>query len=98
MVTRLTKSSAESIRTAGALSSVGLAFVFALAIGFWFGTVLDRWFGTTPLCTIVCFFLGLAAGVLNVVRIVKQAYPPSSAPPAGPPPPPDDRDFYDGGD
>ncbi|MCX6549747.1 MAG: AtpZ/AtpI family protein [Acidobacteria bacterium] len=90
------------MRTAGALSTVGLAFVLALVIGFWFGTVLDRWLGTRPLFTMVFFFLGLAAGILNVYRIVSQAYPagPSRKEDASPPgnqsDGPTDRDMYDG--
>ena len=85
-----TKGSAEALRTAGSLSTVGLAFVLALVLGFWFGSSLDRWLGTTPILTIVFFFVGLAAGILNVYRIVSQAYPargPSGAPAA----PPEDR-------
>jgi len=85
MSPRLTQNMGESLRAAGALSTVGLSFVLALAIGFWFGTVLDRWTGLQPLFTIVFFFLGLAAGVLNVYRIVSQAYPPTRG--ATPPPP-----------
>ena len=91
------KSAGDALRTAGALSTVGLSFVLALVIGFWFGIVLDRWLGTKPLFTIVCFFLGLAAGILNVYRIVSQAYPTTSGgprrlsagagPPVGPPRP-----------
>jgi len=77
MSPRLTKNAGEALRAAGALSTVGLSFVLALAIGFWLGTVFDRWFGTKPLFTIVMFFAGLAAGVLNVYRIVSQAYPPT---------------------
>ena len=69
------KGAGEALRTAGALSTVGLAFVLALVIGFWFGSALDGWLGTKPLFTIVFFFFGLAAGVLNVYRIVSQAYP-----------------------
>jgi ATP synthase protein I len=69
------KGAGEALRTAGALSTVGLAFVLALVIGFWFGTVVDRWVGTKPAFTIVFFFFGLAAGILNVFRIVSQAYP-----------------------
>jgi ATP synthase protein I len=79
MGTYFSKSAGEALRTAGALSTVGLAFVLALVIGFWFGSVLDRWFGTKPLLTIVFFFLGLAAGILNVYRIVSQAYPARAA-------------------
>ena len=83
----LSKSAGESLRTAGALSTVGLAFVLALVIGFWFGTVVDGWLGTKPVFTIVFFFFGLAAGVLNVFRIVSQAYPKRTAGPAAPPAP-----------
>jgi ATP synthase protein I len=97
----LTKNAGEALRTAGALSTVGLAFVLALVIGFWFGSVLDGWFGTKPVLTVVFFFLGLAAGVLNVYRIVSQAYPTGSAghvkAPAAPPGDdgPDERDSQD---
>jgi F0F1-type ATP synthase assembly protein I len=85
MTPRMTTNMGESLRAAGALSTVGLSFVFALGMGFWLGTVLDRWFGTRPLFTIACFFLGLAAGILNVYRIVSQAYPTTSPTgPAGP--------------
>jgi F0F1-type ATP synthase assembly protein I len=81
------KGSADAFRTAGSLSTVGLAFVLALVLGFWFGSLVDRWAGTKPLFTIVFFFAGLAAGILNVYRIVSQAYPPrgTAAPPAAPP-------------
>jgi F0F1-type ATP synthase assembly protein I len=79
MGTYFSKSTGEALRTTGALSTVGLAFVLALAIGFWFGSVLDGWLGTRPLITIVFFFFGLAAGILNVYRIVSQAYPARAA-------------------
>jgi F0F1-type ATP synthase assembly protein I len=90
MGTIFSKNTGEALRSAGALSTVGLAFVLALVIGFWIGTVVDSWFGTRPVFTIVFFFFGLAAGVLNVYRIVSQAFPKGAAtstPPAGPQPP-----------
>jgi F0F1-type ATP synthase assembly protein I len=74
-----TKNSGDALRTAGALSTVGFAFVLALVIGFWFGSVLDGWLGSKPIFTIVFFFFGLAAGILNVYRIVSQAYPRQAA-------------------
>ena len=102
------KGTGEALRAAGALSTVGLAFVLALEIGFWCGTLLDGWLGTKPVLTIVFFFFGLAAGVLNVYRIVSQAYPKQPGPPATPVDPrgprarangdgtgPDDREFHD---
>jgi ATP synthase protein I len=59
---------ASTIRALGALSSVGLAFVLAVIIGAAVGYWLDRLTGLSPLFFIVFFFLGLAAGVVNVVR------------------------------
>jgi len=58
----------KNMRTLGALSAVGIAFVLAVILGFLAGYGLDRWLGTSPLFTIVFFFFGMAAGVLNVVR------------------------------
>lgn len=60
----------SSVGALGALSAVGIAFVLAVVIGFGVGYVLDRWFGTSPLFLIVFFFLGMAAGIVNVVRTV----------------------------
>jgi ATP synthase protein I len=62
------KPASSSLGSLGALSAVGIAFVLALLFGFLFGRALDRWLGTSPIFMIVFFFLGLAAGVLNVIR------------------------------
>ena len=101
----LSKGAGDALRTAGSLSTVGLALVLALVIGFWFGTVLDGWLGTKPVLTIVFFFFGLAAGILNVYRIVSKAYPKRTTPAASPAPPrplrpnaPDRGDGPDGRD
>jgi ATP synthase protein I len=40
-----------------------------LAIGVGLGLVLDNWLGTAPLMLVVFFFLGAAAGMLNVYRV-----------------------------
>lgn len=55
----------------GQLSTIGLSFVFALVIGFGAGYWLDRTLGTEPWLSFMGFFLGLAAGVLNVYRVLK---------------------------
>jgi ATP synthase protein I len=65
------KSRADTVRTLGALSTVGLSFVLAIVLGAWFGRLLDSWLGTSPWLFIVFFFLGLAAGILNVYRTTK---------------------------
>jgi ATP synthase protein I len=57
-----------TLRALGTVGSVGFAFVIAVVLGWWVGSLLDRWLGTTPWLTIIFFFLGLAAGALNVFR------------------------------
>lgn len=90
------KETGEAIRSVGAISTVGLSFVFAIVLGAWAGRVLDGWFGTGPLLFIVGFFFGLAAGVLNVYRTVSRVFPatPAATRPPAPAAPPvaDDRD------
>jgi ATP synthase protein I len=55
-------------------SSIGAAFklstelVSAVAVGTIIGFILDRWFGTKPWLIIIFFFLGAAAGMMNVIR------------------------------
>jgi ATP synthase protein I len=65
--------SRRDIRLIGQLSTVGLSFVFAIILGFGGGYLLDRWLGTSPWLTMLGFFAGLAAGVLNVYRVMKLA-------------------------
>jgi ATP synthase protein I len=55
----------------GQLSTIGMSFVFALVLGFGGGYWLDRTLGTRPWLSFIGFFLGLAAGVLNVYRVMK---------------------------
>lgn len=68
----------------GQLSSVGMAFVLALVLGFAAGYWLDEWWGTRPWLTFLGFFLGLAAGVLNVYRVLQAtSQTTGGAPPSG---------------
>ena len=57
----------------GQLSTIGMSFVLALVIGFGGGFWLDSMLGTKPWLSFVGFFLGLAAGVLNVYRVMQLA-------------------------
>jgi ATP synthase protein I len=47
---------------------IAVDLLAGLAIGVGLGLVLDNWLGTTPLMLVVFFFLGAAAGMLNVYR------------------------------
>jgi len=64
------KSTGRAVRSIGALSAVGLSLVLAVVIGAGLGYMLDRWLGTSPWLFLVCFFLGLAAGIRTVFRTV----------------------------
>jgi ATP synthase protein I len=55
------------VRAIGALSTVGLSFVFAIAIGFGAGYLLDLWLGTHWIW-LPGFLLGVAAAIVNVYR------------------------------
>ena len=55
----------------GQLSTIGMSFVFALILGFGAGFWLDGVLNTKPWLTFIGFFFGLAAGVLNVYRVLK---------------------------
>ena len=59
---------ADSVRTIGALSTVGISFVLAMLIGFACGYYLDRWLGTGPWLLLLFTIFGLAAGITNVYR------------------------------
>ena len=61
-------SMAETMRTIGALSTVGISFVLAMLIGFASGYYLDKWLGTGPWLLLVFTLFGLAAGITNVYR------------------------------
>jgi ATP synthase protein I len=62
--------SGETLRTIGALSAVGFAFVLAVVIGTALGYVIDRWFGTSPWFFLGGFVVGLIAGARSVFRTV----------------------------
>ena len=58
-------------------SSIGAAFklstelVAAVAVGTIIGFILDKTFGTKPWLIIIFFFIGVIAGIINVIRSAK---------------------------
>ena len=63
----------------GQLSTIGMSFVFAIVLGFGGGFWLDGVLGTKPWLSFVGFFFGLAAGVLNVYRVLQLSNRASSS-------------------
>ena len=52
----------------GSAFKLGTELVSAVAVGTIIGFILDSWFDTKPWLIITFFFLGTAAGILNVIR------------------------------
>ena len=59
-------------------SPIGTAFklstelVSAVAVGTIIGFILDKTFGTKPWLIIIFFFVGVIAGIINVIRSAKK--------------------------
>ena len=60
------------------ISNIGQAFklstelVAAVLVGTIIGFILDNWFDTKPWLIIIFFFVGVVAGILNVIRSAKK--------------------------
>jgi len=52
---------------------IGIELLVAVVVGTGIGWAIDRWLGTRPWGMIILFFLGVAAGMLNVWRAVTGA-------------------------
>jgi len=50
---------------------IGIEMVVSVAVGAGIGYFIDGWADTRPLFMIVFLFLGFAAGIMNVLRIVR---------------------------
>lgn len=55
----------------GVLLRVGSELFAGVAAGVTIGVLLDKHYLTSPIWTITFFFLGCAAGFLNVFRVIK---------------------------
>ena len=56
----------------GKALKISTELVAAVVVGSTIGFLLDNWFGTKPLLTIFLFFIGVAAGILNVFKSAKK--------------------------
>ena len=59
-------------------SGMGHAFkmstelVAAVAVGTIIGFILDNWFGTKPWLILIFFFVGVIAGIMNVIKSARK--------------------------
>jgi len=54
------------LRTLGMVSTMGISFAVAIAIGVFVGLKLDDWLGTEPWFFFIFLFFGIAAGFRNI--------------------------------
>ena len=55
----------------GSAFRLGTELVAAVVVGTIIGFILDNWFDTKPWFIIIFFFMGVIAGILNVIRVAK---------------------------
>ena len=58
----------------GKALKISTELVAAVVVGSTLGFILDNWFDTKPLFIICFFFMGVAAGILNVFRSAKKMH------------------------
>tara|TARA_B100000029_G_scaffold440905_1_gene458318 strand:+ start:1106 stop:1396 length:291 start_codon:yes stop_codon:yes gene_type:complete len=66
-----TKKESSNAASLGKAFKISTELVAAVAVGVTFGFILDNWFDTRPWLTIIFFFMGVAAGILNVIKSAK---------------------------
>ena len=70
--------SRKSTKNNESSSSMGTAFkmstelVSAVVVGTIIGFILDNWFGTKPWLILIFFFVGVIAGIMNVIKSAKK--------------------------
>ena len=62
----------ENTSFMGSAFKLGAELVSAVLVGTIIGFILDTWFDTKPWLIIIFFFLGSAAGILNVIKTAKK--------------------------
>ena len=58
----------------GKALKISTELVAAVVVGATMGFLLDNWFDTKPWLTISFFFMGVAAGILNVIKSAKKMH------------------------
>ena len=58
----------------GKAMKISTELVAAVVVGATLGFILDNWFDTRPWLTISFFFMGVAAGILNVIKSAKNMH------------------------
>ena len=68
------KNRGSNATSLGKAMKISTELVAAVIVGSTIGFLLDNWFDTKPLLTICFFFMGVAAGIINVFRSAKKMH------------------------
>ena len=68
---RTNKNSSNKSSLLGIAFKMSTELVAAVLVGSIIGFIFDTWFGTKPWLILTFFFVGVIAGVLNVIRSAK---------------------------
>ena len=66
------KNRGSNAASLGKALKISTELVASVVVGTTIGFILDNWFDTKPLLTICFFFMGVAAGILNVFKSAKK--------------------------
>ena len=64
--------SSSGWRSAGVAISIPTILAACILVGVVLGRVVDRWLGTFPLLTLVGLVLGMAAGIREMLRLLRK--------------------------
>ena len=70
--TRKSSKNEESSTNMGTAFKMSTELVSAVVVGTIIGFILDNWFGTKPWLILIFFFVGVIAGIMNVVKSAKR--------------------------
>ena len=68
---RNSKESNKNSSSIGAAFKLSTELVSAVAVGTIIGFIFDNWFGTKPWLILIFFFVGVVAGIMNVIKSAK---------------------------
>ena len=68
------KNNGSNAASLGKALKISTELVAAVFVGSTIGFLLDGWFDIKPILTITFFFMGVAAGMLNVFRSAKKMH------------------------
>ena len=68
------KNKGSNAASLGKALKISTELVAAVFVGSTIGFLLDNWFDTKPLLMICFFFMGVAAGILNVFKSAKKMH------------------------